>query len=119
VGSTPTIATNQTEKVHVMGIPILPTQIVTCRAETSTLDSKAQNAIVAVDFPTAARVVIPAKTVVNFPVGSTFQVVQTGEGEVTVSCADVIVGTVATAAVGQMIFCTKTAPTVWHSALAA
>lgn len=103
-----------------MAQPVLSSRIVGYTTTPNTLDAFAQNAVVTVGFGTAASIVLPESTTVDFPLGSIITVVQTGAGAVTVSKtgSDTIVGTVATVAAGDMLIVVKTAATAWHSALA-
>ena len=101
-----------------MATPVLPARLVTYTTTPNTVDAFAQNSVVAVSNGSAASLVIPASTVVDFPLGTIIHVVQTGAGAVTVSSADTVTGTVATVSAGDMLICVKTAATVWHSALA-
>jgi len=101
-----------------MATPVLSTRLIAYTTTPNTVDAFAQNAVVTVSFATAASLVLPASTVVNFPIGTMIHVIQTGAGAVTVSSADTVTGTAATVAAGDMLIVVKTAATVWHSALA-
>ncbi len=103
-----------------MATPILSSRLQAVTGTPNTLDAYAQNAVVTVSHGSAASLVLPESTVVDFPLGTCIQVIQVGAGAVTVSKtgSDTIVGTVATVAAGDQLLVVKTTATGWHSALA-
>lgn len=103
-----------------MATPVLSTRLKAVTGAANTLDAYAQNAVVTVSHGSATTLTIPESTSVNFPVGTVITVVQVGAGAVTVAKtgSDTLVGTVATAAAGDMLIVVKTTATGWHSALA-
>ena len=103
-----------------MATPVLSTRLIAYTTTPNTLTAFAQNAVITVSFATAASIVLPESTTIDFPLGTQIHVIQTGAGAVTVSKtgSDTIVGTVATVAAGDTLIVTKTTATGWHSGLA-
>lgn len=103
-----------------MATPVLPTRL---RATTSTsvaVTAMDQNAIITTNNGSAVTVTLPESTSVMFPTGTQIHVIQLGAGATTVvkTGSDTIVGTVATAGVGDTLIVTKISATGWASALA-
>lgn len=103
-----------------MATPILPSRLKAYTGAANTVDAFAMNSVVTVSHGSATTLTLPESTTVDFPLGTVITVVQVGAGAVTVAKtgSDTIVGTVATAAAGDMLIVVKTTATGWHSALA-
>lgn len=101
--------------------PVGRTSLVAYTGAANTVGSRvAPGAVISVSHGTATTLTLPESTVVDWPLGTVFFVVQIGAGAVTAAAtgSDTITGTAATAAAGDTLVITKTAATAWHSALA-
>ncbi len=103
-----------------MPTPILPTRLRATTGTAVTVGAYDQNAIITTNNAGAITVTLTESTSVNFPIGTTVNVIQLGAGAATVvkTGSDTIVGTVATAGVGDNLTVTKISATGWASALA-
>jgi len=104
--------------------PVLSTRLRVTAVAAVAVVAFDQNAIITTNFATAVTVTLPlsgtAVGSVNFPIGTQLNVIQLGAGATTVvkTGADTIVGTVATAGVGDMLIVTKISETGWASSFA-
>ena len=100
--------------------PVGRTSLTAYTGAANTVSSRVSpGAVISVSHGTATTLTLPESTVVDFPLGTIFTVVQIGAGAVTAvkTGSDTIVGTVATVAAGDMLILCKTSATGWHSSL--
>ena len=97
--------------------PVGRTSLVAYTGAANTVSSRVSpGAVITVSHGTATTLTLPESTVVDFPLGTVFFVIQLGAGAVTVAKtgSDTIVGSTATVAAGDMIIVAKTSATGWH-----